>query len=221
MVPYEIKRSKRKTLALEVDSSARLIVRAPLRMSERMIAAFLHEKKSWIAAALQEMEQHAARKQQQYTDGSQLWYKGNAYTIRIIPAATLRIEIHENDILVHIADARRVKEYVIAWLTRRARQYIIPRTKERATDYGYTIKGIRITSARTRWGSCSGTNAISFSWRLIQAPLPVIEYVIIHELVHTVHKNHGPRFWKQVAKHDPKYRLHRDWLRDNAIELDI
>jgi len=74
--------------------------------------------------------------------------------------------------------------------------------------------GLKITSARTRFGSCSSKNSICFSWRLMYYPEPAIDYVVVHELAHIAHKNHGPQFWALVERYLPDYRARRAMLRE-------
>lgn len=85
-----------------------------------------------------------------------------------------------------------------------------------AMRFGLHHGAIRITSATTRWGSCSGRDTISFPWRLMMAPIDVIDYVVVHELAHTVHKNHSPRFWGLVESIDPLWKIHRSHLREEG-----
>ena len=79
---------------------------------------------------------------------------------------------------------------------------------------GVQPAGVRITGARTRFGSCSGSNRICFSWRLMDYPEAAVDYVVVHELAHIVHKNHGPQFWALVARYLPDWRARRALLRD-------
>lgn len=81
---------------------------------------------------------------------------------------------------------------------------------------GFSCDTMRLSNAKKRWGSCSRGNRLRFSWRLIMAPEPVIEYVVLHELAHTKVKNHSPAFWNIVKTLDPHYKEHIRWLKNNA-----
>ncbi|MCS7122892.1 MAG: M48 family metallopeptidase, partial [Candidatus Micrarchaeota archaeon] len=87
--------------------------------------------------------------------------------------------------------------------------------------YNFRYNRVRITNARRRWGSCSSSNNLNFSWRLIMAPLEVIDYVVVHELVHTRIKNHSKAFWRMVEAVMPDYDRQRRWLRENGHMLKI
>lgn len=101
-----------------------------------------------------------------------------------------------------------------AELIRRAREKLPPKVAYYAQRMGLKPAGLRITSARTRFGSCSAQNRLCFSWRLMEYPDAAVEYVIVHELAHIVHKNHGPWFWALVEQYLPDYRARRALLRE-------
>lgn len=168
-------RSRRRTLAIEVNKKAELVVRAPFRASERQINVFVWKSRAWIERTQQEMrikiEQGAVRRSQDPLD--ELWYRDLA--AEVVP--------------------KRVQFY--------------------ANQLGLEYSRVRISSAQRIWGSCSARNSLSFSWRLAKAPLEIIDYIVVHELSHTVHRNHGKLFWRIVAKTIPDYQRRRRWLRDN------
>lgn len=98
-------------------------------------------------------------------------------------------------------------------LRQKALERLLRRTWELAERTGLTPAGVRVTGAKTRWGSCSGKNRICLSWRLMDMPTEVIDYVIIHELCHTVHHDHSKKFWALVASFLPNYRTLRNRLK--------
>ncbi len=100
-----------------------------------------------------------------------------------------------------------------------AKIIISNRIKFFSTKYGFKYSKIRLSSAKTRWGSCSGEGAISINWNLIFAPLDIMDYVIIHELCHTIHHNHSDKFWNEVKKYIPNYKEKRAWLKNNEHKI--
>lgn len=104
---------------------------------------------------------------------------------------------------------------------RLARELIFPIVKEWAERYGFVYARLKISGARTLWGSCSGKGTLSFSWRLAMAPKKIIEYVVAHELAHLKHKNHAKVFWREVEGMVPEYKEYRKWLRENGHCLVI
>ena len=113
------------------------------------------------------------------------------------------------------------KARLIEWIKDNAKRILTNVTQTKAKEMDVTFKSVSITSARTRWGSCSGTNAIHYSFRLLYAPKEVVEYVVIHELAHVRHKNHSRSFWLEVEKYCPAWKIHRAWLKKNGALMHI
>jgi predicted metal-dependent hydrolase len=105
------------------------------------------------------------------------------------------------------------------WYRVQAKAVLTERVHFYARQYGLQFKRIGITSARTRWGSCSPDGALNFSWRLILAPMDAVDYVVVHELVHTIFHDHSRQFWKKVDTIMPDYRERKKWLRQNGQKL--
>ena len=167
---YTLKRSKRKTLAVEVTRAGDVIVRAPLRMPEREILRFLSAQRGWIDA-------HVALQKQREA---------------VHPAPDA-------------AEEARLKTL--------AKEVIPPRVAHYGSIMGLVPTSVKITSAKTRFGSCSAKNGLCFSWRLMQYPDEAIDYVVVHELAHIAHKNHGPDFHACVAAVLPDHKKRRALLR--------
>lgn len=176
MIEYTLIRSSRRTLGLEVTRDLQVVVRAPLRCSQREIDRFVDSHRGWIADKLAVQQRRAAA------------------------MAAMEPTLEEERELRH-----------------RATEIIPQRVAYYAPMMGVTPAGIKITSARTRFGSCSGKNSLCFSWRLMLYPPQAIDYVVVHELAHIRHHNHSKDFWAFVASVMPDYRerqalLHPDIL---------
>ena len=113
----------------------------------------------------------------------------------------------------------RAAEFFEHWYREQARRILSKRVKFHAEQNGFQYKGIKITSAHTRWGSCSAKGSLSFSWRLIMTPLEQVDYVVVHELVHTIVQDHSKVFWKKVENILPDFNERRMWLRRNGLLL--
>ena len=216
----QIIRTKRKTLALIVKPDGSLIVRAPLRASEKRIQEFVEKNRQWIEKNQANALAAPARASRYYLPGEMFLYLGAAYPLEMVEGQRQPLWLDSTFKLAasHQSEAALAFE---RWYREQARQVLSARVELFARQYGFRYKGIRITSARTRWGSCSASGSLSFSWRLIQAPQNVVDYVVVHELVHTVIHNHSKRFWHRVGVILPEYREHRQWLRAHGRELLI
>ena len=217
-VVNEIIRSKRKTLALIVKPDGSLLVRAPLRATKAGIEEFVEKNRGWIERHQARALAHLPPAPRGYLPGETFLYLGTGYGLEIAEGQqeSLRLEGRFRLAVSQQSDAASVFE---RWYREQARQVLTARVDLYARQSGFQYKGIRITSARTRWGSCSAKGSLSFSWRLIQAPLAVVDYVVIHELVHTVFHNHSKQFWHRVATILPEYKEHRSWLREHGRSL--
>ena len=215
---HEIIRSKRKTLALIVKPDGSLIVRAPLRTSEETIREFVEKNRQWIEKNQAKARSTYTSAPKQYLSGETFMYLGNAYPLEIVGRQKKSLLLDDKFKLAKSAqsDAALAFEH---WYRIQARQILTERINFYANQCGFQYNRIGITSARTRWGSCSATGSLNFSWRLIMAPLKVVDYVVVHELVHTVFHNHSKQFWNRVERIMPDYKEPRNWLRRNGQQL--
>jgi predicted metal-dependent hydrolase len=214
--------SKRKTFALMIERDGSLTVRAPLRATRKQIEEIVEKHRGWIERKQQEM---ASRKQEtrlpQVQKGELFWFQGKQYPLSISEKSSHAVKLYGNRIILSkevLQDGRAVIE---SWYRNMARLFLSMRVSKLAFEYGLNPTNVRITSARTRWGSCSAKGAINFSWRLIMAPVEVIDYVIVHELAHLKQRNHSKAFWAEVEAMLPGFREQRKWLKENGHHLGI
>lgn len=217
----EIIYSKRRTLSIEIHLDSTLIVRAPLKTPYRDISDFIEKKQAWIQRTQEKMKaKHTQLQPKQFLSGEHFYFLGQLYPLAINPSLKKPFEFtHQFEISPSIQP--HAQNYFVHWYKTQAEEIIFPRVSHFAQLTQLSFNQIKISHARKRWGSCSANNNLSFSWRLIMAPLDSIDYVIIHELVHTIHKNHGKRFWRKVASLMPNYEAARAWLRKEGEFLSI
>ncbi len=115
----------------------------------------------------------------------------------------------------------RAEAAFTAWYKAQARALIEERVRRLAAQHGFSYRQVRMTSARTRWGSCSAKGTLCFTWRLVMAPPECIDYVVVHELAHLRVANHSPAFWREVEAILPDYKARRKWLRANGRLLNL
>jgi predicted metal-dependent hydrolase len=217
----EIIRSRRKTLAIEVTGDARLIVRAPLRMPKTDILDFIQKKRRWIEQKRQKVEERLMMQvPKEFVDGEKFLYLGDDYRLSIAEydGTPLSFDGRFRLSRAHLENARSL---FVEWYKTRAKEVIHNRLAHFSGLSGIDFTLFRITSAQKRWGSCNSRGNVHFSYRLIMAPLPVVDYVVVHELVHIEEKNHSSRFWQKVERILPDHRQYRRWLRDNGHLLFI
>jgi predicted metal-dependent hydrolase len=213
----KIIRTKRKTIALIVQRDGSLVVRAPLRTSKSQILELVEKNASWIQTRLEEVKlRYASIPPVEYREGESFYFLGKTVQLKWVDKASKPLELRGETFWLKKAAVSNAQEVFKAWYREQALHLLSDRTAVLARQYGFAYQQVKITSARTRWGSCSPTGTLSYPWRLVMAPLPVIDYVIIHELVHTQIKNHAKGFWDKVKTILPDYRQHKEWLKNQG-----
>jgi hypothetical protein len=215
---YKIIRSNRKTLCLSVDESARLTVRAPNRASDKQIHEFVSTKESWINKK-QQLMRDRLDEYESHLSLPQCLYLGKLYPLKLIPGRGDTILFNGSDFTVSHSNEDKIKLTLNYWYKQRFIDIAKPRVSYYAKKYNLAINRVNVKSQKTLWGSCSGNNNINLNYQLIMAPIEVIDYVIVHELVHTLHKNHSPSFWQEVGLIMPKYKASKSWLKENGYKL--
>jgi Predicted metal-dependent hydrolase len=213
-VDYQLIRSKRKTLSLQINNNAELIVRAPNRLSIKKIDQFIDEKSSWIDKKSSSIRANKPHKPS-YTEGEKFLYLGCEYPLSINTdnAKGLRF----NGEIFNLNSGG--KQDFLAWYKASFKKIALPRLEYYAKKHQFNCNQVRLKSQKTLWGSCSGTNNINLNYLLIGAPISVIDYVIVHELCHTIHKNHSKVFWDLVMQILPNYKASKRWLKDEGYKL--
>lgn len=209
---YIFIRSKRKTISIRITREATVEVRAPLWTAKSTVEKLLAERADWIEKHLAERtEKLAQREAFSLTFGSAVLYRGREYPV--VAGAGKRAMFDANSfVLPNNFNSEQIKTTIIKLYKKLAKQFLTERTALFSSQMGLTPSGIKINSAKTRWGSCSGKSSINFSWRLVLAADDVIDYVVVHELAHIAELNHSPQFWAVVGGVLPDYRTRQGGL---------
>ncbi|MDI6769862.1 MAG: SprT family zinc-dependent metalloprotease [Anaerolineales bacterium] len=213
-------RTRRRTIALIVERDGRLVVRAPLHVTDGQIHKFAESKADWIKAKQAQAKKNSAVARKRYVAGEEFLYLGKAYPLVFVNRQKPAL-IHDSRFVLAITALPRARQLFVGWYKEQALRVISERVDLYAAKYGYTCRQVKFTSARTRWGSCSPNGNLSFTWRLVMAPLAVIDYVVVHELVHLKVKNHSKNFWTQVGEIMPDYKQYIAWLKANGPFLTL
>ncbi|HET6846412.1 MAG TPA: SprT family zinc-dependent metalloprotease [Anaerolineales bacterium] len=208
----EVVRTRRRTLAIIIQEDGRLVVRAPLRARDADIHEFVRTKERWIRTKQEQARNRAARfVPKRYAEGEQFFYLGDLYP--------LQLEEHQSRPLVfnsgfHLSTAStsRAAAHFERWYRRQALRVMTERAEHYAASHGFEFHKIKITGARKQWGACGPGDNLRFAWRLVMAPLPIIDYVVVHELAHLHHHNHSKTFWRKVKSILPDFREREAWL---------
>lgn len=211
-------RSKRKTIALIVERDGSVTVRAPLKIAATIIDEFVEKHAGWVQKKQKEIASIIPESPREYKSGDQFLFLGQSYPLEIVTGTSKKLVLG-NAFQLAESEQNDAEFLFRNWYRKQAGKIIGERVALFAERYQLQVGKIRITSARTRWGSCSPKNTLSFSWRLVMTPLEIIDYVVIHELAHTIHHNHSRRFWALVEKWMPDYKVRRKQLRQYGREV--
>ena len=222
---YALLRSKRRSIGFVISDDG-LRVTAPKWVTVVEIESAIREKKRWIFAKLHEYRDRSARRlqpQMTWCDGETLPYLGNDITLRIRATQVAGIEFDAEASTLTVclpvdASEQQLKDRVLGWLQLEAKRVFGERLPLYASKLGVTYKSYALSSATTQWGSCTADGKIRLNWRLMHFALPLIDYVIAHELSHLREMNHSPRFWATVQSIFPEFETARRTLRDSAQE---
>jgi len=241
MIDYQVLRSRRKTLSLQVKHG-HVFVRAPYHVDEKIINSFIQKKDAWLRAKITEQNQ-TADFCCNFTQGSKLFVFGQLVTLNIIFAncaeklgeksdtflsdlindqkeLTIVLPVRiQNKLLNKSQLAVVVKKYIERYFKQQAQKTILPKVEYYAKLTQLVPSSIKIRQYRARWGSCNSRGELSFNYLLMMLPIYVIDYVIVHELCHLHYLNHSKDFWQLVTKYFPDYIEAKKWIKANQSAL--
>jgi len=214
-------RSKRRSISLEITRDAQLVVRMPKYGSLRDVERFVREKSAWIEQKMAEISERIAKRPvKKFVEGEEFYYLGEKYKLLIVENQNPKLKF-QNGFYLEAGNSSMAKNIFIKWYKRQAKLNIPKRVQWYATQNNLKYGKIKITSASRRWGSCSAEGNLNFTWKLMLMPISILDYVVVHELAHTVHHDHSKRFWAVVGKIIPDYREKRRWLKKNGEEFSL
>jgi hypothetical protein len=216
-IAYSVRRSQRaRRVRVTVDPARGVEVVLPRRAAEREAAAVISELRPWIERRVAELERARAAVAAR---GDTVPYLGESLRV-VAQAGRRRVHRKGNDLLVPAASGER-RAALERWYRSAARGEIASRLDRACAESGKAYTRLTIRGQRTRWASCSPTGAMSFNWRLMLAPVAVLDYVVWHEVCHLEVMDHSPRFWALLARRCPDYREHARWLRRYGATLAL
>jgi predicted metal-dependent hydrolase len=208
--------TKRKTLGLTVHSDYSVVVDAPEGTDEAVIEDFISRKKSWLRLKLQDKK--PASPPRLWVSGRGLMYKGKSYRLEVVDSLEKPL-IFKHKFIVRRNELSEVDKYLVEWYSRQAESFMAVRLSKLAEDLGVSYLKFVVADLKKSWGSCSVKGTITINWRVIKAPVFVINYVLVHELAHLIQLNHSKEFWTIVSIQLPKYKQAKQWLKENGEKL--
>jgi predicted metal-dependent hydrolase len=209
--------SRRRSLALVMRPDGRFEVRAPDWISQKKIDAFIAEYTPWMDKKRTQRGHWPTPVSRTWQTGDVFYLHGEPLTLTVQQGAKSKVEVDEGRLFVTVAvpaDPTVVARRLVRWYRQQAQAHFVPRVAELAAQMGEAPPEVAFSNAHTRWGSCrASTRSLRLALRLLMAPKPVQDYVIVHELAHLTHMDHSPRFWALVAQYMPNWKEHAEVLR--------
>ena len=220
---YTIEKSaKRHKLTISVERDRRIVVHAPEGISEEKIRQVVESKRQWIydkIAHPQKYQDLPHPPGKELVSGESALYLGRQYRIEVVKRGLAEIRFVQR-FFIPATQGKKREEALREWYIGKAKEKIIPRVKVHAHELGVDVSEVKIVDNRYRWGSCTLNDNVNFNWRLIKAPMFVIDYVIVHELAHLIEANHTPKFWNIVRTQAPTMEKAKAWLKENGQLLE-
>jgi predicted metal-dependent hydrolase len=222
----ESPRAHRLRLLIRPESGLEVVV--PRRTTRAHIEEVLRAKADWINATLARLAHEAATlpAPAPLAHGQMLPFAGRELHLALLlaaPGKRSHTRLTGETLALTVTDGRQetIHAALEAWYRAQARVVFAARIAHCNAAYGFTFGRVSIKEQKSRWGSCSRAGNLNFNWRLLLAPLPVLDYVVYHELAHLKELNHSPRFWQIVARACPDFETHRAWLRRHGPTLRL
>lgn len=219
-INYSIIYSERKTMSIIVERDRRVVVRAPLNTAEDVIDREIQKRKRLLQKKIEHNQKYPSTKQaKEFVSGESLLYLGKNYKLFVTDEAVEGI-LFDSKFFISKDNQKQANKLFKEWYINSATEIIVPKATAIAKYLGVSYNKINILDLKYRWGSCTPKDNIHFNWRIIKAPMTVIEYIIVHELTHLLEVNHTPEFWNRVAVQQPNYTKAKSWLKEFGYELE-
>ncbi len=226
-IPYVIRRSERRgTVGIAVEPSGTVVLTAPHAASVPRLDRVVHAKAKWIVDRVRRRSAEAAPHGREFVSGETFMYLGRQHRLRVLAGEdvgpiALRAGHLELPVPSDLGASWRpayARAALIDWYTRRAREHLPSWAAPWIAAAGVAVRKVLVTDQAKRWGSCSN-GTLRFNWRIVQAPRPLVDYVLAHEVVHLVHEHHDAAFWAALGRLMPDYEARKERLRAMGGEL--
>ena len=220
---YAIRRSPRrkKTVAVTVDPAGGVLLVAPEQFSTSRLDAVVRRKAGWIVQRLQGVDSNGVPPSpREFVSGESVMYLGRHYRLKVESAETGEAKLRGGWLHVPAPAGEGQRDHVrvalVSWLRRHAVERLPERVEMWRPKAGVEMPRVVIADQQKRWGSCDRSGTIRLNWRIIQAPMRLVDYVVVHELVHLRHRDHGRDYWQALGRIMPDYERTREDLRQRG-----
>ena len=220
-IEYSLVKSDRKTLSIYVEPNGSVLVRAPNNATHEKITEILEKKRLWIYRALVEFQElNHTKVTRKIANGEGFLFLGKSYRLKLDNDLVKPFSLNQGYFMLDEIHAKLAKTLFIDFYKEQGNKFLPSRVDYFKEKIGVCPNKIVVRELRNRWASISKT-ALNFHWKVMMAPISIIDYVIVHELAHYVKPDHGSEFWEIVESVMPNYAEKKNWLRMNGAFLDV
>ena len=228
---YSLRRSNRKSMGIAIERDGAIIVTAPHQAKFNEIEKFVSEKKIWLYQKLAKKKTlNREKPRREFVNGQGFLYLGKSYRLKLIDNGKMRSGRSPNVTVLRLwhgyfelaeSEKANARNHFISWYRKQIKEQLKARIPRYDKRIEVTVKDTRILDLGHRWASCGRNGVINFNWRSVMAPVWVLDYILVHEMVHLIERGHTDRFWRLVSRVIPDYEEHALWLNENGADLDL
>lgn len=228
-INYTVTRSNRKTIGISVSLKYGVRVLAPKKISDKQIVQAVNEKAAWILKKLSYFEQIKSEiPELNFIDGEKITLLGKKYTLKVNVSSSITassVKLSDNSVIVNLPEnttgslSDSVRKQLIVWYKEYTKEVVSERVEYFSKIMDVIPSKLVIKDLKSIWGSCTSKNVININWKIIMAPLAVVDYLVVHELTHIKIKNHSKQFWNMAESIYPNCKACSKWLKQNGHKL--
>ncbi|SMC19458.1 hypothetical protein SAMN02745134_00840 [Clostridium acidisoli DSM 12555] len=222
-IEFNIIYSKRKTMKIAIAPPHEITVAAPIGVSEAIIINCVKEKAPWILKKLYMIKDMEIKPKHEFNSGETFLYLGKKVELKVTLGNIEKVELIKDklEVTLKTLDKDKIRNMLELWYREKTLEKVLEKIKYYNKYFKESPRNIKVKEQKTRWASCTFYNDILFNWRCSMAKEEVIDYIVVHEMCHMVHKDHSKNFWNLVGSILPDYKLSQQWLKENGIRMEL
>jgi hypothetical protein len=221
-ITYTLTTSDRKTLSIYIERNGQISVLAPQDFTSQQLDEVLEQKRGWIYKGLAEWEDlNAIRFKREYVNGEGFLYLGRNYRLQIVVTQDKPLQLKNGYFNLSSQSLPKAEDVFKEFYRQKGNVKLRERVSYYQNKLGVKAHDVRVLELKNRWASCSEKGNLNFHWKCMMAPLTVLDYIVVHELVHLIHKNHTEAFWNEVDKLIPDHHDRKQWLKVHGAGMGL
>lgn len=207
-------------MELSVERNGDLVIRAPEGATGARLEAFIRGKRTWVYRKVAEKEalRHAVQVRE-YVSGEGFPYLGRSYRLLLVNRQNVPLRLEAGRFRLLRSEVGRARSHFIRWYSEHGRAWLRRRVEQLAPRVGVEPGTVEVRDLGYRWGSCGRNRTLNFNWATVLLPPSIVEYVVVHELIHLRERNHTPAFWRRIERAMPDYARRKAWLAERGASL--